>query len=663
LKIRLNQTYDVEEEPFAGGGFFEVYRETRQSPPGVVVKILREDLSAYAAGCEQGYSRQRLLNTSGLFPRIEDFGYCTIRSHERFVVVEEYMQGNTLADCIGKLNDSKRRERIFKQIAYALHVLHAEGIIHRDNHSGNILLCENDRVTLLDFNTATMEGKHQDTTGSPAARIWGPFRDPSARNHADFTKKSDIYALGVVYAEQLIGKKAMDLVSVPYNDAEKLVEAVDVGLRDDICPAYMSELVKAMIHPQPSQRPSTDVILQTLETNVYSRGRLNRPTETYSRERSFGFLRIGARRLEIFVRKRDIQLLNLPPRAQLQLMVLNPRNDEERRRMLLAPQRFVNWDQIIMFARVSLPNYAGVFDEFIRKVEAMGLYTVMGFKATHGFQHVPSTYVSFTVGQAKGDPNDIASYLDPLAQHLRFCVFGAIERYLRNTDRQAEWEAWAKDSTYETAVNVSATLSRLYDNRFVRRRSATGYLGSTEYTDASNDRYVVFRGFELPDLLEAYFAGVEEGQFRLIRVVPDPEHRDLVLQLWERDIVLLRLHTRCLMPIDQSPTFISRFMKRLTDALHGSNNNVFWNIEDFEMRDGWIGQFGDPRFSVRVSAHISCKTPRLGPFDIADERRRIVNAVREQLQAMNSKSIEVFASAVYGDSASCPPQETLRFAT
>lgn len=652
----------ADDQQIGSGGFFDVFRGTGTCG-GLVVKILKRHLSGYAPGCEAGYSRQRLLNASGLFPKVDSFGKTEINGQNRFVVVEEYVTGKTLAESIGEL-DTDRCVRVFKKITYALHILHSEDIIHRDNHSGNILLDENDNVRILDFNTAISEGQGHSTKHSPGAVIWGPFRDPSAATHADFTKKSDIYSLGVVFAEQLLQKKASDLNSIPYSDNVELLRTVQNGMKTAGIQSYLIDLISAMIQAQPSRRPDTSAILQTLEVKEFRLkvGRLDRSDD---RERSFGFVRLGADRLlEVFIRKRDISRLRLPTRALLQLMVLNPKPTQDQpTHMLLTPKRFIKSDKIIMFARVNLPNFFGVFNEFLRSIESTGSYRVFGFTATRGFRHQPGTLVQITIGQDKKLATDVASYLDPLARHLRSCIYDGVRMFLvgQGHGQENEWNEWAAANGYVSSVHVSATLAAAFHGRFVRRHYANGYLGSTEYVDHSYEKYAVIRDLRIASLVPDYFKSLKEGDFHPVRVVPDGEHRDLVIQLIESStLTLFHLRTRCLTPVEESPNFIAKFIRALNTLLLGCGGRLSCNIETFEINDGEIGQIaGESLYSVRVSTHISCQ-PSVD-IDFSTFRTTIEKGIQEHLAKINGRSIEVFFSPIFGDTEYCSRNQLLRF--
>ncbi|RIB11098.1 kinase-like domain-containing protein, partial [Gigaspora rosea] len=107
--------------------------------------------------------------------------------------LEQYLEDNFLKlQWVDKL-------RIAKEIALGLVFLHKHDIIHRDLHIKNILVHE-DRMLIADFGLSIYDTENfidYGIYGMPA------FIDPQALKESSykFSKKSDIYGLGVIYWE------------------------------------------------------------------------------------------------------------------------------------------------------------------------------------------------------------------------------------------------------------------------------------------------------------------------------------------------------------------------------------------------------------------------------------------------------------------------------
>ncbi|KAG0297500.1 Dual specificity testis-specific protein kinase 2 [Dissophora globulifera] len=111
---------------------------------------------------------------------------------------------STLDAAIDRL-DWTDKKRIVMEVAEGLAYLHSQGIIHRDIKGVNILLTEDDQAKLCDFGSATMMAATISATSySPTmAQRW--IAPELLRVPAEYTYKSDVFALGAVMKD-MIGK-------------------------------------------------------------------------------------------------------------------------------------------------------------------------------------------------------------------------------------------------------------------------------------------------------------------------------------------------------------------------------------------------------------------------------------------------------------------------
>jgi predicted Ser/Thr protein kinase len=135
-------------------------------------------------------------------------------------IAMELIQGISLRQFITQHSLSiKRALEIILQVAYALQHLHSHGIIHRDLKPENILITEEGEIKVIDFGIAQLreEGK----TRSDASRFLGTpnYMSPEQKeNPSSAVAASDIYSLGVVLYELIIGKLSfgmIDLTALP----------------------------------------------------------------------------------------------------------------------------------------------------------------------------------------------------------------------------------------------------------------------------------------------------------------------------------------------------------------------------------------------------------------------------------------------------------------
>ncbi|HEY5947669.1 MAG TPA: protein kinase [Kofleriaceae bacterium] len=156
--------------------------------------------------------------------------------------VMEYVDGTTLSKVIKGAAPlpPERAVRIASQIARALAAAHAKGIVHRDLKPENVFLIDRDGrpdfVKIVDFGIA----KVQPVEGSPdpaaprltrAGSVFGTpeYMSPEqASGRGDTDHRVDIYALGVILYEMLVGK-------VPHK-GESMIRTIAMQMLEPITP-------------------------------------------------------------------------------------------------------------------------------------------------------------------------------------------------------------------------------------------------------------------------------------------------------------------------------------------------------------------------------------------------------------------------------------------
>src|ERR1700716_2094659 len=193
-------------EPIGHGGMAVVYRARQDSlDRTVAVKVLSENLAASTEFMER-FRREARTAASMRHPNVitvHDFG-----EDDRGVpyLVLEYIGGPTLADLMDTGLDDERVPDLLDQIAAGLDYAHARGVIHRDIKPGNVLMTEDGRAVLADFGLAwRLEGAHLTLTGGV---IGTPeYMSPEQASGEPIDHRSDVYALGVMLYEMLVGER------------------------------------------------------------------------------------------------------------------------------------------------------------------------------------------------------------------------------------------------------------------------------------------------------------------------------------------------------------------------------------------------------------------------------------------------------------------------
>jgi serine/threonine-protein kinase len=197
------------------GGMGTVYRATHVlMEKTVAIKVLRPTLAAdekiVARFSREARAASRISHPNAL--NVTDFG--EDESGHVFLVME-FLSGKTLKQLIREEGPLPlaRIVDITRQIGDALNAAHAQGVVHRDLKSDNIMLLDTmsvDHAKVLDFGIAKInepDGAIDTSLTAPNLVIGTPqYMSPEqCSQDCEIDARSDIYSLGVILYEMLVG--------------------------------------------------------------------------------------------------------------------------------------------------------------------------------------------------------------------------------------------------------------------------------------------------------------------------------------------------------------------------------------------------------------------------------------------------------------------------
>ncbi|CAH8391655.1 unnamed protein product [Eruca vesicaria subsp. sativa] len=174
------------------------------------------------------------------------------------------------------------RVKIAVEAARGLEYLHEKSqppVIHRDIRSSNILLFEDYKAKIADFNLSNQAPDNAARLHS--TRVLGTFgyHAPEYAMTGQLTQKSDVYSFGVVLLELLTGRKPVDhtmprgqqsLVTwaTPRLSEDKVKQCIDPKLKADYPPKAVAKLaaVAALCVQYESEfRPNMSIVVKALQ--------------------------------------------------------------------------------------------------------------------------------------------------------------------------------------------------------------------------------------------------------------------------------------------------------------------------------------------------------------------------------------------------------------
>ncbi|GMP94362.1 hypothetical protein CsSME_00043842 [Camellia sinensis var. sinensis] len=283
------------------GGFGKVYKGFIDD--GATTVAIKRSNAESKQGAGEFWTEIKMLSKLRHTHLVTLIGYSD--DCDEMILVYEYMANGTLADHLyensrkGKGNDIyhltwEDRLKICIDAAHGLDYLHTnteQGVIHRDVKTTNILLDENWVAKISDFGLSKMvRTTHTQTHISTIVKGTFGYFDPEYFLTHRLTKKSDVYAFGVVLFEVLCARPPVD-TSVEEEEqiglalwAQKCIkkgtldQIIDPSIRGQISPNCLkvfAEVANKCLHNYPKGRPTMSEVVGSLKHGLASQGNIH----------------------------------------------------------------------------------------------------------------------------------------------------------------------------------------------------------------------------------------------------------------------------------------------------------------------------------------------------------------------------------------------------
>jgi tRNA A-37 threonylcarbamoyl transferase component Bud32 len=249
----LKNRYELEKE-LGRGGMGVVYKaRDKQLDRPVALKYLGS-LVDESEEYRQRFQREARAAAQVTHPNILSIYDIGVDEGSSYIAME-YIDGPNLNQYLKKKGRLSTREAVnyILQACSALEAIHRAGIVHRDIKPDNILIANGGLVKLMDFGLA--KGYGQRLTASHVIMGTPCYMSPEQARGEDVDHRSDIYAMGLVLYELLLGETVFNSGNVLQRQVTEMPPPPSE--RVEGIPALLDQIIMKCIAKNPDERIQT----------------------------------------------------------------------------------------------------------------------------------------------------------------------------------------------------------------------------------------------------------------------------------------------------------------------------------------------------------------------------------------------------------------------
>uniref|UniRef100_A0A3P9MY07 NIMA related kinase 10 n=1 Tax=Poecilia reticulata TaxID=8081 RepID=A0A3P9MY07_POERE len=262
--LRVIGSYSILDHLGSGafGSVFKVQKQTGQNflalkEVNLHNPVFGKDKKSRDSNVEKIISELTIIREQMTHPNIVKY-YKTFLEDDKLYIVMELIEGVPLAEHFNSLRDKQQKFtedriwNIFIQMCLALRYLHQEKrIVHRDLSPSNIMLGENNKVTITDFGLAKQKQENSELTSVVGTIL---YSCPEVVQNKPYGDKADIWALGCILYQMAALQPpfySSNMLSLASMIVEGVYEPVEEGAFSD----RLTDMIRWCLSSDPEQRP------------------------------------------------------------------------------------------------------------------------------------------------------------------------------------------------------------------------------------------------------------------------------------------------------------------------------------------------------------------------------------------------------------------------
>ena len=191
----------------AKSGMASLFRAIdRQNGNAVAVKIPYLQIESDVAGFDR-FRREEEIGLKLDHPYV--LKMIPVEKKSRPYIVMEYLEGQTLSELLGNVRPLPEPDvvKIVSRICLGLGYMHEHGVVHRDLKPGNIMLCNDGTIRIMDFGIARAASSRRLTFAGFTPSMGTPdYMAPEQVKGSRGDERTDIYSLGAILYEMTTGE-------------------------------------------------------------------------------------------------------------------------------------------------------------------------------------------------------------------------------------------------------------------------------------------------------------------------------------------------------------------------------------------------------------------------------------------------------------------------